>query len=305
MSTALLFPGQGAQNVGMGKELARISSLAKKRFDAAGSILGIDLLEVCQSGPVNVLNQTDHCQPALFVHSVAALEQLVDQRADLWDAVSAVAGLSLGEYTAIAVAGGLSFEDGLRLVYARGRAMQAAAVAVQSGMSSVLGLDESQLAAICGQATLGTESFVIPANLLCPGNVAISGHLDALERAEALAMESGAMRAIRLPVAGAFHTSIMQMAVAPLASALDKASFHSTRVPVYSNVDAAPHSQPDEFRRLLVEQLVAPVLWEKTIRELLDRGVERFIEVGTGRVLTGTIKRINRKIPCENFGESL
>lgn len=305
MSVALLFPGQGAQTVGMGRDLAQSSARAKQLFQSASEILGYDLLALCLEGPADVLHRTEHSQPALFVHSYAALELLCSQRPDLWDSVSAVAGLSLGEYTAIAAAGGLSFEDGLRLVQARGLAMQAASEQVQSGMSSLLGLTSEQVQAVCSQATVDDQSFVQPANFLCPGNIAVSGHVDALDRVEPLAMEAGAMRAVRLTVAGAFHTAIMQPAIAPLVAALERANFGASRVPVYSNVDAQPHGEPDQFRSLLTRQVVGPVLWEHTIRELLSRGVERFIEVGTGRVLTGTIKRVNRKIACENFADGL
>lgn len=305
MSVALLFPGQGAQNVGMGRELTLLSSRSQSLFAEASNILGFDLLEFCVSGPAETLHQTHVSQPALFVHSYAALQQFQHERPGLWDSVSAVAGLSLGEYTAIAASGGLSFEDGVRLVQIRGQAMQAAAQTVPSGMSSVLGLSLEQVESVCKLATIGSESFVQPANLLCPGNIAISGHLDALKRAELLAAEAGAMRTISLPVAGAFHTCLMQPAVEPLTEALMQAGFCPTRVPVYSNVDAAAHLRPEEFRKLLPQQVVEPVLWEKTITELLKSGVERFIEIGTGRVLAGTIKRINRKVPCENFGDNL
>lgn len=305
MTTALLFPGQGAQNVGMGKGIVQASSRACELFEQAADILGFDLLKLCQDGPAEQLHRTHVCQPALFVHSYASCEYLHSQRPELWDSVSAVAGLSLGEYTAVATAGGLSFVDGLKLVQARGQAMQAAAESTESGMSSILGLSAEQLEEICQQASEGPDHFVQVANLLCPGNIAISGHLSALSNAERLATEAGAMRAVRLSVAGAFHTSIMQSAVPLLVDALSHADFAPTRVPVYSNVDACPHSEPEEFCRLLPQQVVAPVLWEKTIHQLLASGVDRFIEIGAGRVLTGTIKRINRKIPCENWGDSL
>ncbi len=303
MATALLFPGQGAQTVGMGKELVQSSTRARALFDQAADILGFDLLKLCLDGPAAQLDRTENSQPALFVHSYAALEQFIDGRPDFWDSVAAVAGLSLGEYTAVAAAGGMSFEDGVRVVRARGIAMQAAADNVDSGMCSVLGLDTEKVEQVCQQASEGVGSFVKPANLLCPGNIAISGHAGALGRAEALATEAGAMRVIRLSVAGAFHTSIMQAAIQPLVSALAAVNFTATRVPIYSNVDAQPHTLPDDFRRLLPQQVVAPVLWEKTITEMIGAGIDRFVEIGAGRVLTGTIKRINRKIPCEAFGD--
>ena len=234
------------------------------------------------------------------MHAYATLKELEIQRADLWDSVVGVAGLSLGEYTAVAAAGGLSFAEGVLLVQQRGLAMQAAADAVRSGMTSVLGLDLQKLEEIC-TAVSSSQNFVRLANLLCPGNVAISGHIPAIEAAEAACNEAGAMRTIRLQVAGAFHTPIMQPAVTALSSALSKTHFKATRVPVYSNVDSAPHSQPAEFCDLLAKQVVSPVLWEATLRRLLAEGVDRFIEIGAGRVLAGTLKRVDRNIPCENF----
>jgi [acyl-carrier-protein] S-malonyltransferase len=303
LGTALLFPGQGAQEVGMGSQLTQRSQASVALFDEASQILGFDLLKLCTQGPQEELNRTEYSQPALFVHSYAALKDLEAQRPDLWDTVTAVAGLSLGEYTAVAVAGGLSFADGVRLVQARGRAMQAAADAVPSGMSSVLGLTVEQLEDVCTKATQGPDSFVQLANLLCPGNIAISGHLDALARAEELATAAGAIKAIRLQVAGAFHTPIMQPAVSQLIDALAQAKFSNTRVAVFSNVDACPHQQATDFSQLLPQQVVRPVLWEESLNALIASGVDRVIEIGAGRVLAGTLKRINRKMPCENFGD--
>lgn len=304
MPTAILFPGQGAQFVGMGGQLTSTSQSAMQLYEQATEILGFDLLALCLNGPAEELGRTEYCQPALYVHSYAALSELQSQRPELWNDVVAVAGLSLGEYTAVAAAGGLTFADGLRLVRVRGQAMQAAADAVASGMSSILGLEISKIEELCRQASCGDGSFVQPANLLCNGNIAISGHLDALQRAEELATQSGAMRAIRLQVAGAFHTSIMAPALERLVAALEQAQFSSTRVPVYSNVDAQPHTLPADFCRLLPRQVVSPVLWENTLQAMLAAGVDRLIEVGAGRVLAGTLKRINRKIPCENFGDA-
>lgn len=304
MPTAILFPGQGAQFVGMGGQLTSTTQSAMQLYEQATEILGFDLLALCLNGPAEELGRTEYCQPALYVHSYAALSELQSQRPELWNDVVAVAGLSLGEYTAVAAAGGLTFADGLRLVRVRGQAMQAAADAVASGMSSILGLEISKIEELCRQASCGDGSFVQPANLLCNGNIAISGHLDALQRAEELATQSGAMRAIRLQVAGAFHTSIMAPALERLVAALEQAQFSSTRVPVYSNVDAQSHTLPADFCSLLPRQVVSPVLWEKTLQAMLAAGVDRFIEVGAGRVLAGTLKRINRKIPCENFGDA-
>lgn len=285
----------------MGAELCERSSIARDLFASAGEILGYDLLDVCKSGPAEKLNRTEFGQPALFVHSYAALKQLESERPDLWDAVMCVAGLSLGEYTAVAAAGGLSFEDGVKLVQIRGQAMQQAADMSPSGMASVIGLGAEQLRDLCNQASEGDE-FVKVANLLCPGNIALSGHLSAIDRIEPLCMEAGAMKVIRLQVAGAFHTSIMAPAVTTLQEAVDSMNFGPTQVPVYSNVDALPHESPEQICKLLAEQVVAPVLWEESLRNMIQSGVEEFIELGAGRVLAGTLKRIKRKLPCQSIG---
>ncbi len=297
-----MFPGQGAQAVGMGAGLVGRSSIAAELFSKAAGLLGYDLLKLCTEGPAEQLSRTEFSQPALFVHSYAALKQLEVERPEMWSDVVGVAGLSLGEYTAVAAAGGISFEDGVRLVQARGLAMQAAADATPSSMSSILGLDQSKLEEIC-RSVSSADSFVQIANLLCPGNTAISGHTQAIEAAEAACVAAGAMKAVRLQVAGAFHTTIMEPAVARLQSALGAASFSRTRVPVYSNVDAGPHSEPDEIRGLLCKQVVSPVQWELTLRNFLAAGVTQFVEIGAGRVLAGTLKRVDRKANCENFAE--
>ncbi len=286
----------------MGSDLSARSPAARELFDRAFQVLGYDLLQLCAQGPSEQLNRTEFGQPALFVHSMAALRQLELDRPRLWDDVVGVAGLSLGEYTAVAAAGGVDFEAGLRLVQLRGAAMQAAADAADSGMSSVLGLELEKLEEVCRQASSG-DHFVRVANLLCPGNIAISGHTTAIEVAERLSVEAGAFKAVRLQVAGAFHTPIMQPAVEKLSAALESVQFRPTRVPVFSNVDATPHDQPDDFRRLLAEQVVAPVRWEASLEQMIAAGCQQFIEIGAGRVLAGTLKRIQRKIPCENFGD--
>lgn len=287
----------------MGVPLTQRSPAARQTFAEASEILGFDLLKLCAEGPFDELNRTEFSQPALFVHSFAALRQLELERPELWDSITHTAGLSLGEYTAVAAAGGVGFADGVRLVRARGRAMQAAADAVRSGMSSVIGLDQEKLQAVCQQAS-SPQHQVQLANLLCPGNIAISGHLEALEIAEKLSLEAGAMKAVRLSVAGAFHTAIMQPAVATLEHALAQVNLTPTRVPVVSNVDASAHSEPAEIKALLAKQVVAPVRWEDSLHSLIAAGVDRFIEVGAGRILAGTLKRIDRKLTCENFGDA-
>ncbi len=300
---ALLFPGQGAQTVGMGKSLCDRLPAARDLFNRAADILGYDLAQLCFEGPEEKLNSTVHSQPALFVTSLAALELLREEAPDVLGAVHAVAGLSLGEYTALVFAGAMDFDSGLRLVQQRGQAMQDAADAVPSGMIGVLGLERDQVEQLCDRAAEG-ETLRI-ANLLCPGNIVVSGEKGACERIAKLAEEVGAMRTIPLAVAGAFHTPLMQAAVERLSAALAEVKMVPPRVPVISNVDAQPHTDPEEIRELLVQQVVKPVLWEDSMRRFIGEGVagdpiDQFYEVGPGRVLRGLLKRIHRKVPCEN-----
>ena len=300
-NVAILFPGQGAQAPGMGKWLCDNFDTAKQLFDSAGDVLGYDLADLCFNGPAEKLNATEFSQPALFVVGMAAANVYAEQNPDQAEKIKAAAGLSLGEYTAVCFAGGLQFSDALKLVQRRGQAMQAAADAVQSGMASVLGMDIDSLTKLC-EDVRGDE-VLQPANLLCPGNIAVSGHLSAIDRLEPAATEAGAMKVVRLSVAGAFHTSLMEPAVAKLREALDEMPIQDTRIPVYSNVDAAPHQSADEIRDLLSRQVVGAVRWEDSIRAMLDDGVEGFLEAGAGRVLRGTLKRINRKLPSAGFGD--
>jgi len=298
---ALLFPGQGAQTVGMGVGLLERSPRARELFAIASESLGYDLAALCAGGPAEELNRTSHSQPALFVHSVAALTDFFEQRPEVSEQVACVAGLSLGEYSACYAAGALSFEEGVRLVAARGAAMQEAASAVPSGMASLLGLDREQVTKLCDLARQPGEILQV-ANLLCPGNIAISGHAASLERCEAAAAEAGA-KFIRLSVAGAFHTDIMLPAVEKLKAAIAGAKLSDARIPLISNVDALPHRTAAEFASLLTRQIVSPVLWEDSLRTMIGEGVTQYYELGAGRVLTGTMKRTDRKIPCEAFGD--
>jgi len=226
------------------------------------------------------------------------LEKLKKEKPEAVENCAAAAGLSLGEYTAIAFAGAVSFEDGLRLVQKRGGAMQAAADKVPSSMVSVLGLDAEKVQQVCDDARVEGECLLL-ANFLCPGNIVVSGGQASCDRVNELAMAAGAMKTIPLAVAGAFHTPIMEPAVGDLAEALKGVSMSSTRLPVYSNVDASPHTQADTFKDLLVKQVCAPVLWNQTMDRMLEEGFDQFYEVGNGRVLTSLLKRIKRKVPCE------
>jgi [acyl-carrier-protein] S-malonyltransferase len=301
-SVGILFPGQGAQVVGMGRWLCETFPAAQQLFDQASEILGYDLDKLCFDGPAEQLGATEFSQPALFVVGMAAANVLAQEQPDRIAAVKAAAGLSLGEYTAVCFAGGLQFPDALKLVQRRGQAMQAAADAVESGMASVLGLDLDAVEKLCEQCREENE-VLQPANLLCPGNIAVSGHRTAIERLIPAATQAGAMKVIPLSVAGAFHTSLMQGAVEKLRAALDEMPITDTHIPVYSNVDAAPHQSASEIRELLSRQVIESVRWEDSIRRMLEDGIDGFEEMGTGRVLRGILKRINRKIPTSGFGD--
>lgn len=296
---AFLFPGQGAQAVGMGRQLVESLPVARELFDRATSVLGYDLAELCFQGPAEKLDSTVYSQPALFVSSLAALESLKVSAPEQVAACAATAGLSLGEYTALVFAGVMDFESGLRVVKCRGEAMQAASDLKPSGMVSVLGLDREKLETLCNENRQPGEVLQL-ANFLCPGNIVVSGDKAACARIADAAISVGAMKTIPLAVAGAFHTPLMKSAVEKLTTALHDVPMSRPRIPVISNVDAQAHDNPEEIRSLLVQQVCSPVRWEDSLRKLLSDGVEQFYEIGPGRVLAGLLKRIDRKIKCEN-----
>jgi [acyl-carrier-protein] S-malonyltransferase len=296
---AFLFPGQGAQTVGMGRELDDELPAARALFDRAAEILGFDLRRLCFEGPAEALESTDVSQPAIFVASLAALEGLKASHPDVVEACAGAAGLSLGEYTALVFAGSLDFETGLKVVRARGEAMQAAALATPSGMTSVLGLDEPAIDELCRR--VAPHGRLWKANLLGPGNIVVSGEASSLTHLEPIAAELGASRVIPLKVAGAFHSELMKPADDRLADILAAAAVGPPRIPVYSNVDASPHSDPDDLRRTLVAQVVGGVRWEDSMRRMMADGFDTFYEVGPGRVLTGLLKRIDRKTGCTSI----
>ena len=293
-----LFPGQGAQHVGMGKQLAEEVPEARRLFDRASAVLGFDLAAKCFEGPAEELDSTVISQPALFVTSLAALEWLRSERPQVVLACERTAGLSLGEYTALVFAGVMQFEDALAVVQRRGEAMQEAADRTPSGMVSLLLLTRDVVENICREAA--GESVLQIANYLCPGNIVVSGHNRACERAAELAEEAGG-RAMPLAVAGAFHTELMQPADLRVSEALAGCPLAPPEIPVVSNVDAVCHEDSDTIRELLVRQVISPVLWEDSIRNMLDSGIDEFYEIGPGKVLRGLLKRIDRSVPCESI----
>ncbi len=295
--SAILFPGQGAQTVGMGQALLESSETARQLFQQANQILGYDLQDLCLKGPAEKLNSTEVSQPAIFVTSLAALEILKTNEPEAITECGATAGLSLGEYTALVFSGALSFEDGLKLVQKRGQAMQAAADATPSGMVSALLLDLPTVEQVVEEVRSVGRIWI--ANYLCPGNTVLSGDQAAMEVAPRV-IEAKGGKAIPLTVAGAFHTEIMKPADEKLAEVLAHVNLSPPKIPVYSNVDAQPHSDPKEIKAILVSQVLQPVRWETTMQNLLALGVERFYEVGPGKVLAGLMKRISRKTDFRN-----
>lgn len=268
-------------------------------FERATAVLGYDLLAICREGPAERLSSTAVSQPAILVTSLAMLE-LLRSRPDSpltgGGSQPATAGLSLGEYTALVHAGGLDFESAVRVVDVRGRAMQACAEATPGGMVAVLGLERDQVVAVCDQAR--GDGVLEVANVLCPGNIVVSGSREACARVPAVAAAAGAMKCVPLDVAGAFHTSLMEPARAELAAVLAEVELRPPQLPVVSNVDARPHTDPEEIRGLLARQVCGVVEWQASMEQLLSTGVGQLWEVGPGRVLRGLLKRIDRKRPC-------
>ena len=294
--TAVIFPGQGAQSVGMGRDVAEVSERAAAVFARADEVLGFDIQQCCYEGPAEQLERTDIQQPAIFVTSVAIWEALSEKGFSA-NRFSAAAGLSLGEYTALHVAGSMEFDEALRLVHRRGQLMQEAALASPSGMVSLIGGDEEAAVRLCAQASQG--EVLSPANFNCPGQIVISGAKSACARAVEMAGEFGC-RALPLKVSGAFHSALMQRAADRLGEVLRETPIRTPRIPVIANVTSEPHTDPDGVRRLLQDQVVRPVRWQESMHKLIAEGVETFFEVGPGRVLTGLMKKINRKVPTVN-----
>jgi [acyl-carrier-protein] S-malonyltransferase len=288
-----MFPGQGAQQVGMGRENVENHPAAREIFQRANEILGFDLSRVCFEGPAEELERTDISQPAILVSSVASLEAYRASGGDFGDPVVTL-GLSLGEYTALCFAGALSFEDAVRLVRLRGQFMQEACELVPSGMLSVIGLDRIALEEVVRQASEGEVLQL--ANFLAPNQIVLSGALGALERASGLAQEAGARKTVSLAVSGAFHSEFMRPAQERLAAEVEQIEMKSPRIPVLMNVDAVPLTDVAAIRSSLVRQLTGSVYWVDSMRQLVQDGVSTFYEVGPGRVLAGLLKRVDRKV---------
>lgn len=274
-------------------DLAEASSAAREVFERADARLGYSLSELCFDGPAQRLNATDVSQPAIFVCSAAALAAMKEALGEKVPAATMLAGLSLGEYTALYAAGAIDFEATLDLVGQRGRYMQEAAEARPGGMVSILGLDEEKVLALC-QAAEGCPGTLVPANFNCPGQIVISGGADACRRAAEMAGDFGAAGAVPLKVAGAFHSPFMQPAADRLAQAVEKVKIRPPRQPVIANVTAAPHQEAETIRHSLVAQMTSPVRWSQSMQYMLDEGVEAFYEIGPGRVLAGLMRRIRR-----------
>ncbi|XP_006828113.2 malonyl-CoA-acyl carrier protein transacylase, mitochondrial [Amborella trichopoda] len=295
---------QGAQAVGMGKDAQSVQAGAEL-FLKANEILGYDLLDVCLNGPKEKLDSTVISQPAIYVTSLAAVEVLRarDGGQQIIDSVDVTCGLSLGEYTALAFAGAFSFEDGLKLVKLRGEAMQEASDAAKSAMVSVIGLDSEKVQMLCDAANeeVDEQNKVQIANFLCTGNYAVSGGVKGVEAVEAKAKSFKARMTVRLAVAGAFHTRFMEPAVSRLEAALALTNIKTPRIPVISNVDAQPHSDPDTIKKILARQVTSPVQWETTVKTLMSKGLKKSYELGPGKVIAGIVKRMNKGADIKNI----
>lgn len=281
-----VFPGQGAQFVGMGKDLYESNTRAKELFEKANEILGYRITDIMFEGSEDDLKQTKVTQPAVFLHSVITALCMEDFKPDM------VAGHSLGEFSALVAAGALSFEDGLRLVYARAMAMQACCEKVPGTMAAIINLPDETIEKVCSEI----DGVVVPVNYNSPGQVVISGEVEAVKEACARLKEAGAKRALPLAVGGAYHSPLMEPARVELAAAIEKAEFKTPCCPIYQNVDAKPYADPVEIKKNLLAQLTSPVRWTQTVINMINDGAEEFVECGPGTVLTGLIGRIQKSL---------
>eukprot|EP00558_Chaetoceros_sp_UNC1202_P004113 CAMPEP_0197246054 /NCGR_PEP_ID=MMETSP1429-20130617/10629_1 /TAXON_ID=49237 /ORGANISM="Chaetoceros sp., Strain UNC1202" /LENGTH=321 /DNA_ID=CAMNT_0042706647 /DNA_START=64 /DNA_END=1029 /DNA_ORIENTATION=- len=298
-----MFPGQGAQFVGMCGDLCKEFPAAKTLFDDASEILGYDLLERCVNGPKGLLDSTEVSQPAIFVASMAAVEKLKQEEGEeAVNAATCAMGLSLGEYSALCFADAISFKDGVKVTKARGEAMQAAANAADSGMASVIGLSREEVTKLCNSANRKSGQKVVIANYLMNGNYAVSGPSYGIGLLTKIATKPpfNARLVLKLNVAGAFHTELMAPAVSALEKVLDTIEIKKPRIPVISNLDAKPHSDPDTIKKLLANQVTSPVYWEESMESILEGDFERAVELGPGKVTASILKRFKKSVACTN-----
>ena len=292
---AYVFPGQGAQFAGMGKDLYDSKPLAKELFDKANDILGYSITDIMFNGTDEQLKETKITQPAVFLHSVISALCLGDEFTP-----AMVAGHSLGEFSALVAAGALSFEDGLRLVSARAMAMQKACEGAPGTMAAIVGLDDEIVEKICQQVST-TGNVVVAANYNCPGQLVISGNIDAVNQACELLKEAGAKRALPLKVGGAFHSPLMQPAKDELQTAIENTTFAEPKCPVYQNVDGQPHTAPEEIKKNLIAQLTSSVRWTSSVQNMIKDGANDFTECGPGKALQGMIGRIDKDVTAHGI----